>query len=577
MITAHIADLSMHEQSQNIIVYHKILRLCLEFSVSEEKAEIFALAVSDQVRNEAIHLRCDIVSAKFHHELLVNSVGWEKRITLPEMPDITLFDQQRQQLSDFSYPCLLQQMQARHDELQRQRDALKQEAGHLMLKLKRKNQDMEHQAMHDALTGLPNRPLLMEHARHAFNIARRQKFSCCLMVIDILDLKRINDALGYKVGDLMVQEVSRRLKDSLRTSDTLARIADDAFAVLLLNNDTAQAEIVASKLHQVLGRSVELEGHSLSIGINIGIAEYPRHSDDISILMRQADVAVHYAKKKNHVQMVYSPLQDAHSIERLELLGELKHAIEVGELELYYQPQILNGDGAPSLEALARWPHPKKGMVFPDQFIPLAEESGLIIPMTWWVMETAAAQCAAWNDMGLDVNMSVNFPAQCLQDEEVVQRISDCIARHGLPDNALIMEITESMIMEDPQQASKILLKIDALKVDVSIDDFGTGHSSLAYLKHLLVDELKIDRSFVMGMHENHNDMVIVHTVINMAHNMGLRVVGEGVETRQSLNTLAELGCDRMQGYFISRPQPADTMTGWLEAYAQHGLQTDEH
>lgn len=214
--------------------------------------------------------------------------------------------------------------------------------------------------------------------------------------------------------------------------------------------------------------------------------------------------------------------------------------------------------------------------MFPDRFIPLAEDSGLIIPMTWWVLETAVAQTALWHRAGLPVKVSVNFSAHCLQEEDIVQRVTDCINRHALPDNSLVLEITESMIMADPHKASKVLLEMDEMKVDVSIDDFGTGHSSLAYLKHLLVDELKIDRSFVMGMIEHKNDEVIVRTVINMAHNMGLRVVAEGVEDRVSWDALAEMNCDRIQGYFISRPQPVDRVTEWLNDFVANGLQLDK-
>ena len=581
MKTELIADLHVQEQPQEIIIYHKALHLALALGVEADRAEVLAAAVSGHCRlPDASIMRCEIESDEPRHRLVISGASgksWREQVSLPSLPDSVILEEQRQSLADISLPDLLRQMQIRQLELQQQNKTLKLETERLSTKLKHKNRDMEHQAMHDDLTGLPNRPLLTERARHALQIAGRQNFTCSLMVMDLDNFRDINDALGHQIGDLMLQEVANRFSKILRASDTLARLGGDEFAVLLLNNNADQAEIVAEKLRLVLSKPFELQGHVLSVTISIGITEFPKHGGDISSLMRRADVAMYHAKNKKLGRLVYSPLQDEHSIERLALLNDLNLAIKAGQLELYYQPQVLTaGDGMPSLEALVRWPHPEKGMVFPDRFIPLAEDSGLITPMTWWVMESAAAQCAAWHRAGLKVNVSINFSAHCLQEPDMAQRVADCIRRHALPDNTLVLEITESMIMADPHQASKVLLEIDAMKVDVAIDDFGTGHSSLAYLKHLKVDELKIDRSFVMGMFEHKNDEVIVRTVINMAHSMGLRVVGEGIEDRQSWDALAAMGCDRIQGYFISRPQPVEQMTRWLENFATHGLQLDD-
>lgn len=576
-----IADLHVQEQPQGIIVYHKILALALALNIAEDRAEVLSRSVSGHCsQNTPVTMHCEIESSAHLHRLVIRGHDdpvWQEQAVLSSLPDAALLLEQQQLLQDVSLSSLLPQIQARLDEQQQRLNGLRRETDRLNTKLEHKNRDMEYQSMHDDLTGLPNRPLLIERANHALQIARRQRFNCCLMVMDLDDFKDINDALGHQVGDLMLQEISSRFKNSLRTSDTLARLGGDEFAVLLLNNNVEQAGIVAAKLKKELSRPFELEGQMLTVGISIGIAEFPAHGDDMPSLMRRADVAMYHAKHKKLHMAIYNPLQDEHSIERLALLNDLNQAIKTGALELYYQPQVLTtGDGMPSLEALIRWPHPEKGMVFPDRFIPMAEDSGLITPMTWWVMETAVAQCAAWHRSGLPVSVSINFSAHCLQESDVVQRVADCIKRHDLPDNALVLEITESMIMEDPRQASKVLLEIDEMKVDVAIDDFGTGHSSLAYLKHLLVDELKIDRSFVMGMFEHKNDAVIVRTVISMAHNMDLRVVGEGVEDRKSWDALTELGCDLIQGYFISRPLPVEQITTWLENFAKHGLQLDD-
>ncbi|EAU53836.1 putative bifunctional diguanylate cyclase/phosphodiesterase [Mariprofundus ferrooxydans] len=578
MTTEHIADLCVQEQTQDIIVYHKIVHLAQQLGMPEQRAEQLAASVSIHNRQHpAASIACDIESGPDGYRLVISSGTWRELASLPAAPDAALIREEQASLPDMSLSTLLQLMQTRHDDLQRQRNSLIQEVDRLSAKLQHNCREMEYQSRHDTLTGLANRPMLAERAMHAFQIARRQAFKCCLVLMDLKKFKQINDALGQQVGDLLLQAVASRFKQAVRSSDTLARVGGNEFAVLLLNNDIEQAEIVAEKLHHALNPSFEMQGHILNIDVSIGIAEFPTHGEDIADLMQRANAAMHHAKNNKMDTMVYQSLLDEHSLERLSLFNELNEAITTGTLELYYQPQVVtHGEGIPSLEALIRWPHPVKGMVFPDRFIPMAEDSGLIIPMTWWVLESAMEQCAAWHRAGLPVTVAVNFSAHCLQEDDIVQRIADCIKRHNLPDHSLVLEITESMIMADPHQASTVLLEIDKLKVDVSIDDFGTGHSSLAYLKHLLVDELKIDRSFVMGMHEHKNDEVIVRTVISMAHNMGLRVVAEGVETRRDWDALTAMNCDRIQGYFISRPLPVEQITRWLEAFVRDGLQPDE-
>ena len=435
---------------------------------------------------------------------------------------------------------------------------------------------MQHQFMHDALTGLPNKRLLASRSEHLLKLTARQEKVCSLLIMDINDFKHVNDTLGYQAGDLVLREVAKRLGKSLRASDVLARLGGDEFAILLFNNDAKAAEKVARKLQRTLSKPLELKGSILSLEASIGISEFPIHGNNLDTLMSRADVAMYYAKKRGLNIALYDVMQDKNSVERMSLLKELNHAIKSDGMELYYQPQVqMNGSHRLSVEALIRWNHPEKGMVFPDQFIPLAEDSGLIIPMTWWVLETAIKQCVIWHKSGLPVNVSINISANFLQEERVVQRVADLILQHELPDNVFALEITENTLMDDPHQASKTLLEISNMHIDVSIDDFGTGYSSLAYLKHLEVDELKIDRSFVMGMNEYKNDAVIVQTVINMAHNMGLRVVAEGVECREEWDSLHAMGCDFIQGYLISRPKPVDEISEWLKRFYEYGVQWD--
>jgi len=590
MNTTPLFDFQVKLEPLGVIVYHKVLNMALSLGVTDECAELLAETVSGNCSNtEYVCLRCEIQSEAENEAediLLVifatdikppASKSWQAKVHIPRMPDAELIDEQRLLLSDCSLPALLAVVHRRQTILVEQRNRWQQQVGQLSLEMERKQQSMQHQLMHDTLTGLANRRLLVERAMNLLEIAHRQQLHCCLMLMDLNDFKNINDVIGHQAGDYVLREVAGRLKRLLRNSDLLARLGGDEFVVLLFDNSIEQAELVAAKVRQALRQPFDYEGHVLSVDGSIGIVEYPTHGEDIDRLMRRADVAMYYAKKNKLNTAVYDVLLDKHSVERMSLLDELSHAINSDGMQLYYQPQVhMTGDGRLSVEALIRWNHAEKGMIFPDQFIPLAEDSGLIIPMTWWVLESAVRQCAAWHSVGLPVNVSINISARFLQEKDVVQRIADCIARHQLPNNVLALEITENTLMEDPHQASKILIEINEMKVDVSIDDFGTGYSSLAYLKHLEVDELKIDRSFIVGMNAYKNDKVIVQTVISMAHHMGLRVVAEGVEDRKDWDRLAEMGCDFIQGYFISRPQPVEKITVWLEEFSSHGLQLDD-
>jgi len=464
----------------------------------------------------------------------------------------------------------LRTLEEQYQQLCQKHEALNDSLRQRTFELERQKSVMKHQALHDVLTGLPNRTLLIERAQQSFQIAGRESFSCCFLMIDLNRFKDVNDTLGYHKADMVLQDIAQRFQLELRSSDTLARLGGDEFAVALPHTDTKQAEGVIQKLQQALALPLNVldSQQTISISASMGVAVFPKDAESVEGLMQCAEVAMYVAKKDQRDATFYQSDMKTYGEARLSLVGDLKYAIEHDGLELYYQPQLLTqGDGFPSFEALVRWNHPTRGMVFPDMFIPMAEETGLINPMTWWILEEASAQCAAWRKQGMEVSVSVNLSARNLKEKSLVGRLKDCFHRYQLPPEAIVLEITESMLMDDPKQASEVLHAIDDMRVEVSIDDFGTGYSSLSYLKHLKVDELKIDRSFVMGMKKNDNDIVIVRAIISLAHNLGLRVVAEGAEEQGDWDTLKALGCDRVQGYFISRPMPVKKATTWLKTW----------
>jgi len=556
----------------NIIVYYKILALVQAFGMDERLAEVFAKTVSSHcLSDEIVHMCCSIYKQSEECQLLIEGEMWQEKADFFKVveADVVL-----QEFADMSPESLLKLLHGRQQYILQQRDKWKQQAGQLSLELEHQQHSMNHQVMHDALTGLPNKRLLALRSEQLLKLTARQEKVCSLLIMDINDFKHVNDTLGHQAGDVVLRKVAKRLGKALRASDVLARLGGDEFAIILFNNNAKDAEKVALKLQESLNKPLEIKGSILSLEASIGISEFPVHGNNLDTLMRRADVAMYYAKQRDLKIAVYDVMQDKNSVEQMSLLKELNHAIKSDGMELYYQPQVqMDGKRRLSVEALIRWNHPERGMVFPDQFIPLAEDSGLIIPMTWWVLETAIKQCVIWHKSGLPVNVSINISANFLQEEHVVQRVADLILKYKLPDNVFALEITENTLMDDPQQASKTLIEISKMNMDVSIDDFGTGYSSLAYLKHLEIDELKIDRSFIMGMSEYKNDSVIVQTVINMAHNMGLRVVAEGVERREDWDSLHAMGCDFIQGYFISRPKPVAEISEWLSYFYQHGVQ----
>jgi diguanylate cyclase (GGDEF)-like protein len=427
---------------------------------------------------------------------------------------------------------------------------------------------LRHQALHDHLTDLPNRTLLYERMEDAIADVARSNGMAALLLIDLDRFKEVNDTLGHDHGDRLLEEVAQRLRDTVRRGDTLARLGGDEFAVLVRDvpNRGTVAE-VAARLQDAMARPFVLNGFTAVLDASVGIAYCPEHGDDVNVLVQRADVAMYDAKRSRTGIQTYAEDRDPYSAERLQLLGELRAAIAAGQLVLHYQPKVAVGsDTVLGVEALVRWQHPTRGLLPPGEFVPLAERTGAIGDLTRWVLDTAIAQLRAWRDAGEDLTMAVNLAAPNIVDEALPELVGNLLERWGVPGDRLECEISEHTVMADPHRAISVLERLRALGVRLSLDDFGTGHSSLAYLKRLPLDEVKIDRSFVMGMAENSNDAAIVRSTIDLARNLGLDVVAEGVESEEILRDLGALSCDVAQGFFLSRPLPAEQLDAWLAA-----------
>jgi diguanylate cyclase (GGDEF)-like protein len=411
--------------------------------------------------------------------------------------------------------------------------------------------------MHDPLTDLPNRILVIERLKQAIEMAQRNNKRLAVFIIDLNNFKEINDTLGHPEGDIILQQVAQRLPQGLRGSDTIGRLGGDEFAVVLPDIDQAEACHVAQKLHASFNPSFLLHNQPIAIGASIGIAMYPDHGEEQAVLIRRADVAMYEAKKNDEGVMVYDHQFDQYTPKRLALMADLREAIDNNELELYYQPQIKASTGKVScVEALLRWQHPEHGMIPPEQFIYMAENSGLINTLFDWVLNQALSDWKQWDDAGVKIEVSVNLSVRNLLDPNLAKRISEIQSRHQVPNYCLKLEITESAIMSNPEKVLQMMADPALCNLRYAIDDFGTGYSSLSYLKRLTVHEVKIDKSFVIDMHTNEEDASIVHSVIDLAHNLGHSVVAEGVESPDALDLLKILGCDYLQGFLFARPVP---------------------
>jgi diguanylate cyclase (GGDEF)-like protein len=425
-------------------------------------------------------------------------------------------------------------------------------------------------AYEDSLTALPNRAMFIRQLQQAVRTARRARTCLAVLLFDMDRFKTINDTLGHPVGDEALREVGDRVRRALRDSDVVARLGGDEFAVLLSTG--GEETIVAEKLLKALEQPIVIDGNAMDIAASIGIARFPDHGDDASALLRAADVAMYSAKRGQLGFAIYDPGHDERRQEHLTLLGELRRAVESDQLVLHFQPKLGLADGRPgSVEVLVRWDHPGRGFVPPADFIPFAEQTGYISAITRWVLRHAIEQAGAWHRAGIGLTVCVNVSARDLRQEDaLVQYISKCLREHDTPAGLLCIEITESGLMEDPRSSQSTLRKLRELGISASIDDYGTGYSSLAYIKQLAVNEIKIDRTFVSGMEADRRNAAIVRSTIELGHNLGLTVVAEGVETEREREQLVRFGCDVGQGYYFARPMTAEAVEKWL--FAQVGL-----
>ena len=433
-------------------------------------------------------------------------------------------------------------------------------------RLRRQAADNAHQALHDALTGLPNRTHYQRAVEQA--IAAAHGHGVAVLLLDIDRFKDINDTLGHHIGDRLLVDVGPRLACALGAEATVARLGGDEFAVMLpAVRDADEAVAVARRALEALALPFEIAEATLHAEASLGVALHPDHGGDVATLLQRADVAMYTAKRGRTGVELYRSCADPYSTDRLLLLGELRGAIDRGELVLHYQPKVELPSGRPvGAEALVRWDHPRRGLLPPSEFVALAEHTGLIRPLTLWVLDEALAQCRRWRDEGLDLQVAVNLSAASLVDGSLPNDVARAIARSGLPPSALALEITESLVMTDPARAGEVLGLLRSMRVDLAIDDYGTGQASLAYLCGVPACELKIDRAFVAGLATDATSAAIVRSTIELGHSLGLCVVAEGVEDELVYRRLAQWGCDLAQGFHMARPLGAEEATAWLRS-----------
>ena len=418
----------------------------------------------------------------------------------------------------------------------------------------------------DTLTGLPNRIRFRELVQEAIVTGQREQHPIALLLMDLDRFKEVNDTLGHNRGDSLLQQVGLRLRSALFAPDVVARLGGDEFGILLSRlAATGDVRHVIKKLHDCLEVPFMIDGIPIVVEASIGVAAMPDHADDADMLLQQADIAMYRAKQMASDYAVYAPEFNPYSPERLGLMAELRDAIEQNQLLLHFQPKVeLKTGRIVGNEALVRWQHPRLGLVPPDKFILAAEQTGLIVPLTRWVLIDALTHCQGARREGIRLRVSVNLSARSLHDPHLPKMIADALAATSAEPGQLMLEVTESAIVLDPKRAEENLVALSRMGIWLSIDDFGTGYTSLASIKRLPVNEIKIDKSFVTNMLTDKQDAMIVRTVIEFGHNFGLTVVAEGVESKEVLDALAALGCDEVQGYFISKPQTCELLKIWF-------------
>ncbi len=442
---------------------------------------------------------------------------------------------------------------------------LAQGLDHMRAGIAEREQQILKLAYEDSLTQLPNRSQFGERLQREILLAAAEQRTLSIFVMDLDRFKYVNDTLGHSVGDHVLSEVAARLRNLMREGDCVARLGGDEFAVLVPTGEQERIVDLARSIITALEQPIDFAGQPLDVGASIGIALYPAHASDPQTLMRNADIAMYVAKRNRTGYTIYDPHYDTSQQEHLSLLGELRRAVEQNELRLYYQPKVtLNSAGIHAAEALIRWVHPVRGLVPPGLFIPFAEHTGYIKVLTRWVLGEAIRQCGVWLRQQMHIEISVNLSARDLMTRDLPELISGLLTEHQVPAEMICLEITESGFMEDPAHAQRVLDRLSAIGLRLSIDDYGTGYSSLSYIMKLPVNELKIDRAFVSNMSEDADMMTIVRSTIELGHNLGLKVVAEGIEDAKAYALLRGLGCDFAQGYYISPPMPAEALPDWL-------------
>ncbi len=432
---------------------------------------------------------------------------------------------------------------------------------------------LEFQAMHDSLTGLPNRALLQDRLEQAINHAERNNSGMSLLLLDLDRFKEINDTLGHPVGDIVLRKVSRRLEECLRSTDTVARLGGDEFAILTSDTEESKINAFIERIVRKIEKVISVGDQKLYVGVSVGVASYPEHGKDADTLIQHADVAMYSAKRENRNQAFYRSDEDYYSADNLTLLADLKSELKnpSSRLSLKFQPQVDTFSGeVTTVEALLRYDHPQQGKLSAEQVIRMAEQSGLISELTQWVITESIRQYILLDKE--NITLSINLSVWNLQDAELIPYISRTLHEQRVKPEQIVFEITESAVMNDPERSREVLHTLNDMGIGLAIDDYGTGFSSLAYLKLLPVKYLKIDKSFVVDMMEDENDAIIVRSTIDLAHNLGLSVVAEGVETQEILAILRALGCDYVQGYYISRSLTTDKIQQWFLDYADREI-----
>jgi len=437
----------------------------------------------------------------------------------------------------------------------------------VMRQVMRQSRELEKKALFDGLTGLPNRAMFFDRLGQAMRSFEEEQKPFSIVLIDLDRFKDVNDIHGHHVGDMLLQYVARNISTNMRRTDTVARLGGDEFVLLLPGAASEQAEHIVNKLLAALCQHVNLDGIELDVASSMGIASCPEHDEEKEHLLLKADIAMYEAKRTNAGYTVYTPEFEAVAARNIELEKELRYAIEHEQLQLYFQPKISHHTGVVvGVEALVRWNHPELGLLAPDDFIPLAESTGLIQALSSWVLKAAIQKIVKLHEEGYQVSVAVNLSNRNMLDVGLPERIAALLEVNGALPEWLVFEITERAVMDEAERVLVTLEKLNKMGIQLSLDDFGTGYSSLAYLKKLPVGEMKIDQSFIRDMELDESDTVIVRSIIALGHSLGMKVVAEGVESIEIWNTLTKLGCDASQGYYISKPLTAEALDIWINS-----------